>query len=409
MATLFRIIFFSILITSFSSSINAQSLDFINTDINTIEMNGDDWSELKEELQNLRPWTSDKFNILHIGDSHIQADIMTSVVRRILQQEFGNGGRGCIAALKLAGTNQPYDYSITSSTKPYAKCRLAKHSRNITPGVTGVGVRFNNNPSKLSITLHGEDSLFSNITLLHSPSHKYITANANQIPCIGTEISSYATSFNLQHEIQAVNIDVDLDGTFYGAYVTNNRSGIVYNSIGNNGACFSHYLDIDSFGTQTKLFNPQLIILSMGTNEAFGSASNSDIYASIDSLVSTLHEANPKAKFLLTTPIESQKRIRKRVKRNGKYRTIRTFSVNNKVSVVRDIIKQYGKDKHIPVWDLYEIAGGKGSSNLWIENGLMNSRDHVHCNVIGYELQGSLLSDALLMQMRGNVEISASN
>ena len=79
------------------------------------------------------------------------------------------------------------------------------------------------------------------------------------------------------------------------------------------------------------------------------------------------------------------------------------------MSVVRDIIKQYGKDKHIPVWDLYEIAGGKGSSNLWIENGLLTSRDQVHCNVIGYELQGSLLSDALLMQMRGNVEISASN
>ena len=32
-----------------------------------------------------------------------------------------------------------------------------------------------------------------------------------------------------------------------------------------------------------------------------------------------------------------------------------------------------------------------------------------YINVIGYELQGSLLSDALLMQMRGNVEISASN
>ncbi len=409
MTAFFRTIISSTLIIFFSISINAQSLDFINTNINTIEMNGDDWSELKEELQNLRPWTSDKFNILHIGDSHIQADIMTSVVRRILQQEFGNGGRGCIAALKLAGTNQPSDYSITSSTKPYAKCRLAKHNRNIDPGVTGVGVRFKNNPNKLSISLHGEDSLFSSITLLHSPSHKYVNASADRISYIGTEVSSYATSFDLQHETQAINIDIDLDGTFYGAYVTNDRSGIIYNSIGNNGACFSHYLEIDSFGAQTKLFNPQLIILSMGTNEAFGSATSSDIYASIDSLVTMLQEANPNAKFLLTTPIESQKRIRRRVKRNGKYRTIRTFSVNNKVAVVRDIIKQYGEDKHIPVWDLYEIAGGKGASNLWIENGLMSNRDHVHCSVIGYELQGSLLSDALLLQMRGNVEISASN
>ena len=57
------------------ASLQAQELDFIKTDINHIDMNGDDWSCLTDELLNPATDLPDgKFNILHIGDSHIQAD-----------------------------------------------------------------------------------------------------------------------------------------------------------------------------------------------------------------------------------------------------------------------------------------------------------------------------------------------
>ena len=42
------------------------------------------------------------------------------------------------------------------------------------------------------------------------------------------------------------------------------------------------------------------------------------------------------------------------------------------------------------------MAGGEGAAGKWIADGLMNPRDHVHCLKSGYELRGSLLSDALL-------------
>ena len=160
------------------ASLQAQELDFIKTDINHIDMNGDDWSCLTDELLNPATDLPDgKFNILHIGDSHIQADYMTTVTRRLLQQQFGNGGRGCIAALKLAGTNQPDNYSFTADASPVERCRLMRRRGNISPGLTGIGVSFGGTPPrKLTVTLHGDDSLFSHVALLHSPSQPCDTA-----------------------------------------------------------------------------------------------------------------------------------------------------------------------------------------------------------------------------------------
>ena len=372
------------------ASLQAQELDFIKTDINHIDMNGDDWSCLTDELLNPATDLPDgKFNILHIGDSHIQADYMTTVTRRLLQQQFGNGGRGCIAALKLAGTNQPDNYSFTADASPVERCRLMRRRGNISPGLTGIGVSFGGTPPrKLTVTLHGDDSLFSHVALLHSPSQPCDTAWFDGSQCGGHKISDYATAYDLPSETQSATFYVNSTGTLYGAYLTNDQPGIIYNAIGNNGACFADYLKIDNFAQQTEMLSPRLIILSFGTNEAFGRNSDSEIYASIDKLVSQLKEANPQAKFLLTTPMECQRRIRRS-----------RYAINRRIASVRNVIIEYGREKRIPVWDLYEIAGGDGSSRLWLSNGLLSSRDHVHCQVIGYELQGSLLADALINQL----------
>lgn len=363
--------------------VQAQELDFIRTDINQIEMNGDDWSCLKDKLEELTTSNCSKFNILHIGDSHIQADFMTSVTRRLLQQQFGNGGRGCIAALKLAGTNQPTNYSFTADVSPSAKCRLTQRRKSIAPGITGIGVAFKTPKRNLTVTLHGDDSLFSHITLLHSP------IQDSAIDTSGIQLSSYATTYDLDGEVQSTTLKVNQSCTLYGAYLTNDQPGIIYNAIGNNGACYADYLKIKNFAQQSEIFNSDLIILSFGTNEAFSKSSDTEIYADIDHLIKALKSANPDAKFLLTTPMECQRRIRKS-----------RYAINRRIAEVKDVIMQYGKNNHIPVWNLYEIAGGNGSSRQWLNNGLLSSRDRIHCQIIGYELQGSLLADALLQQLQ---------
>lgn len=80
-----------------------------------------------------------KINIVHIGDSHIQGDLMTNKIRKILQQKFGNGGRGFVFPYQLAKTNGSYNERF--------RCNRAWSSyRNIYPakgypvGLSGIGL-----------------------------------------------------------------------------------------------------------------------------------------------------------------------------------------------------------------------------------------------------------------------------
>jgi LysM repeat protein/lysophospholipase L1-like esterase len=70
-----------------------------------------------EKLDAVHYSVNSKINIVHIGDSHIQADLQTDSTRRMLQSRFGNGGRGFVFPHRLAGTNGSSDLLFSSSVK----------------------------------------------------------------------------------------------------------------------------------------------------------------------------------------------------------------------------------------------------------------------------------------------------
>lgn len=86
---------------------------YVNLDANHIQMNGADWQFLADRLART---DSARVDIVHIGDSHLQADMGTAVSRARLGESYGSAGRALIVPFKLAGTNEPVDYVISSST-----------------------------------------------------------------------------------------------------------------------------------------------------------------------------------------------------------------------------------------------------------------------------------------------------
>lgn len=389
----------SIFVLLFSIFIALQTLaivpEYVDTTANKIIMNGEDWSNMKNKLCNLNKSHNNKFNILHIGDSHIQADFVTSTTRRLLQSVYGNGGRGCIAALKLAKTNQPVDYKIYASNEKWIPSRLLKRPWEVTVGVTGIAARPENDKQTIYITTKYADDKFSNISLLHYPGISYdnVLINGNRYDAIINE-NVYASSFKLSEPTDSVSIELSADSPFYGAVLSNDNAGLIYSAIGNNGACFSDYMLVPQFSKQTSMLNPDLIILSMGTNEAFSNETDNEIYNNIGSLIQELKQANPHAKFLLLTPMECQ-----RNRKHGEKEPSPYFDINTRVKEVRNIIMKYGADNNIPVWDFYAIAGGDNVSNKWLEDKYMN-KDHIHLLKSGYEIQGKLLFDALIKELK---------
>ncbi|MGM9822816.1 MAG: GDSL-type esterase/lipase family protein, partial [Muribaculaceae bacterium] len=341
-----------------------------------------------------------KLSVLHIGDSHIQGGMLSEALRQTLQSKYGNGGRGLIAPLKLAGTNQPADYSFTSANRAWKATKLTSHKRREGASLTGIAVAFASPALSLNIGVNNIDDSFSSVTLLHAPAKGNISANSTEmsITKTGNDSLSYATTFALSSACQQLPL-YNLSGIseLWGAILHNNRSGVVLHSIGNNGACYQHYNQLDSFAARTAVFAPDLIIISLGTNEAFGNCKDPNaIKNEIHRLVSALQKSNPEAAILLTTPMECDRLQRSR---RGRRRRRTVFTTNTNCLTVRNIIMQYGAENSIAVWDLYTVAGGKGSAAKWVANSLLAKRDHVHCSAEGYRLQGKLLAEALIQSL----------
>lgn len=393
---------------------------FIDKSRNSIILNGADWSKLRAAVNShkIRP-----LSILNIGDSHIQADFGTGVTRDLLQYKLGNAGRGIITPLKMSGTNQPFDY-VFSSSQPYTAVKLMKAPWRMTMGFTGTSISPSTRSSSITVGTRSDDDYdpFSSVTLFHKGQMKVtrITDEKGADIMFHQHASRDYTYIKLGSPQTRVTIYYDNLGdlTLFGANLSGERPGVFYHAIGNNGATFDTYNRIGNMGVSVQPLHPDLVILSLGTNEAFGRLDLQRFRSSLDKLVTDIRSANPDAQILLVTPMECQrstvKTVTKKVavrskKRKGRkrrttYKTVRTkvrtSGVNANIRPIRDEILAYGKENGIAVYDWYDVAGGQGASSTWIKNGLF-SPDKIHHSAKGYRLEGRLTYEALVDAIAG--------
>ena len=371
-------------------SVDLSVYPFLNTNANVIALNGADWSGLTQALNE----TEDRvLRIVHIGDSHIQADLGTGFTRRLMQQRFGSAGRGLVVPLKLAGTNEPRDY-IIRSTSTFDCEKLLTHSWTLPMGFTGISVSPKEKDFDFTLSAHEP---FERIYIYYTGSALNVMSveydDTSLVYAVNDEVGCVCIGLPFPCEEVTVNLSSFGDIAIHGMELVSDMIGVAYHTIGINGATYSCYNRVADFGRSIAMLEPQLIIVSLGTNEAFGKLDSSEFVGQVDALVSELQANNPEACIMLTTPAECQRRMRKRRKSS--------YAVNENVVRVRDLIAGYGVSNGIAVYDWYEAAGGDGSSNNWINAGLF-SHDRIHCSVSGYEVTGQMLYNALINTLANN-------
>lgn len=388
---------------------------FIHQNSNRIILNGADWSGLRKAF---RESAQAPVSIVHIGDSHIQGGYSTATTRELLQYDFGNAGRGLIMPLKLSGTNQPVDY-VFQSRNPWIANKLMSPTWRQTVGFTGTSIRPSSPTSEVTVGTSETDDYnpFSSLTLFHSGKltvNNVTDASGHQLAYRAIPSKDY-TQLLLPSPQTRVTVSFSSAGdlTLFGASLSGDRPGVYYHEIGNNGASYEVYNRIGSVGLGLAPLKPDLVIISMGTNEACGRLNTAAFTRSVDRLVRNIRSSNPEALILLTTPMEfhrsvtSTKKVRVKGKRRrgrkARYRTVnrtsRSYAVNRNVAPLRQAILDYGKQNGVAVYDWYEVSGGAGASNSWIDHGLF-ARDRVHHSRAGYTLEGRLLYDALMDALR---------
>jgi lysophospholipase L1-like esterase len=374
-----------------------------NDSLNVIQ-NNSYLDDFYESIYLLKKKQDTVINIIHLGDSHVQADFLTSIVRRNFHERFGNAGRGLVFPARVAGTNEAFNI-VSSSTVLWAARRIVQPAPSLPIGISGITMRCNQPGAKLNIYMRDLwlDYSFNKVTLFYAKSDSSFdfivrdTANneLGKIHSVSDEFKNHQT-VAFRKSVDAVSFEtvknnpVQTYATIFGVVLENSNPGIEYHAIGVNGAKYEQYNKAEYFAEQLSVLKPSLIIISLGTNESLASPTlDKGFLSHVDSLVTHLNNLNPRAKIILTTPQET---FRKRVRPNpGSL-------------IIRNEIIQYAVENGYAFWDCYSIMGGAGSANAWRKAALLRP-DGVHLTIQGYEYQGDLFFNALMKGYNNYVSV----
>lgn len=194
-----------------------------------------------------------------------------------------------------------------------------------------------------------------------------------------------------------------LQSAFGAADTDTAESGIRFTYIGSNGATTARFLT-ESYKQRFASLAPDLIVLSLGTNECHGWGYREESHRpQLEQFLDFLQAACPGAVVMLTTPpgdylshstvsyvYRGKGRSRKR------RRVVRTHRTPNPMSPrCATLIASVGKERGLPVWDLQTICGGEAAVRNYVAAGLMRP-DRIHFTPEGYQLHGHLLGEAIL-------------
>lgn len=383
-----KLLFVFILLTMVLNKASSQSVvPFVNDQKNVIG-NAEYLNTFYHKMSLVKD-SNAQVHILHIGDSHLQADFLTEQVRKLFNSE---SARGLVVPYKVAKTNSSYMYTSKSYSNWQGK-RCTKTENPLPIGIGGITIQTTDDSARIVITTKDEKG-FNCLKIFHQNDESAFdfsvfdnNGNALLQQAYSQNKKDYESVFYANDLIYSVTIQnkktnhIQWQSLIYGMYVSNGKSGLIYNSLGVNGAEFRHYNEAQYFAAQSQALTPDLIIISLGTNEAANSKfEEQTFYNQIDKLVNDLQNYNPNATILLTTPADNYRRKRK---------------VNTVIKRVSATIVKYSIEHNIPYWDLYQISGGFKSAKYWKKHHLF-AKDFLHYSRKGYEVQGTLLYEALM-------------
>jgi LysM repeat protein len=406
-----------------------------------------------EKLAKLEGDKKGKVNVVHIGDSHIQADYFTDAVRVRLQQRFGDGGRGFVFPYsRNAPTVKPYRFATNAD---WRICRNNQPSRcepGTAFGLSGYGFGTRAEPFALSVEATEERYNFNTLKVV-SPSvtsYRLATVDAGKEPIRysardsialhrvknGETLDSIARNYNVfisaikkENKLKSDNVQVgrylripitlnesgldtsmfrpvkcnrqepfllsyrqdapasamyvlsDRKQGFYcinGLVVENDAPGVIYHNIGTVGAMADHFNATPLFFRQLRVLNPDLVVVSFGTNESYSEFSSDVFRGAMEELIDYIKMYCRGVPVLVTTPPMSLLR----------HKRWNTYIADYSEAMLRKV--------DVAVWDLYDFTNGLLGVDGNNFAALKINHDNIHYTAEGYSNQGTAFADALL-------------
>ncbi len=334
--------------------------------------------------------------ILHYGDSHIAADILTGALRQRFQRGFGDAGLGFV----LAG--KPWQWYWRKGLSSYSskgwrvdglsQASLATDNRLGLAGVSlsayragewvcleAAGARFDLYLMKQAGG--GTVDVLLDGALYH---HGLSLLSSKPEPLYLEVAAGYDGSHTIELRVASTGWV-----RIFGVVAERDRPGVVYDALGINGARADRPLMWDRriLKDNIERRDPDLIVISYGSNEVGDADLDLAEYGkSFSALLTRLHTAAPRASLLVISPPDRATRA------GARWQTI------NRMSLLVETQRQAAFRSGAAFWDLFHAMGGAGSIERWATlPAPLAQTDRVHLTATGYRLVAENLYRQLML------------
>ncbi len=330
--------------------------------------------------------------IVHYGDSQIEEDRISSVLRDSLQTMFGGGGPGLLPvrekyyslSISESSTSEPQRYMVYGT----ADMRAGNNRY----GVMGQKFHFDTTVTTTFFPIKSNDGpsrYFNRITLLSS-------GGAVSVSCKGKSQRFDATDnvrhikFELPDSTTRASISFSGSHDVYGVMLDNDK-GVSIDNIAMRGCAGTIFTSISS--AQLKDYftteNVRLIILQYGGNTVPYTKTEKSISqyrTSIEKQINRLKEVAPDAAILFIGPSDMATNIQ------GKMQTYKHLPM------MVDSLKAAANNAGAAFWDMFGAMGGEGSMAKWVKSSPpLAGSDYVHFTPKGAEEMGGILYESLML------------
>jgi lysophospholipase L1-like esterase len=354
--------------------------------------------------------------VTHYGDSPTTADLITGDIRAQLQARFGDAGHGFILLAKPWAWYQHRGVSLSGAGWQVVP---ATHVE-IRDGFFGLGgVSFTAGASART-HVHLEDagqSLFE-LYYLQQPGGGTVTVTAQEmlrntardtardttqatqqnttvteIPTAGAAKSPGFADFTVAGGASDLELRTDGQVRLFGLTAEKPGPGVVYDSLGLNGASISvlaHTFNQQHWAAELRQRNPNLVVINYGTNEAdFSSFVDKHYEGELREAIRRLRAALPGASILVMSPMD-----RGYLAGPGEIETMDT--IPRIVAIQRRVAAETG----CGFFDTFTAMGGAGTMARWYASQpRLVSADFIH----PYPAGGKIVATIFVTQIESGL------
>ncbi len=326
--------------------------------------------------------------VMHYGDSHTAADILTAEIRRSFQRDFGDGGPGYISARNPFSTRRRGVETGTSSGWVIDGVGSSGANDGLY-GLSGFSIstaRAGESAWLEAVCNHFEvyflrqpgggtiDILVDGVSVLDRP----ISLDA---PAPSPDYFTYDAPSDRNHRIE-IRTTTPGKTRIFGIVTEHIAPGVSYDVLGINGARANRLLSWNDTAFIDNLVQrkPDLIIIAYGTNEVTDGDWSVESYSRMfANILRRFRRAAPQASILVYGPPDRGD----------------VDIAGTKMPAMIEAQRRAAFEVGAAFWSSYAAMGGPGSMSAWVQQGLAQG-DRVHLSRDGYVRMGMLFYNDLI-------------